>query len=296
MQHILRPSLSQKMSQFYALTKPRVTQLAVFCAVIGMFLATPELPPLKTVLAATIGIWLLAGAAFAINCLVEREIDSRMARTARRPMPQGDLSVSETLTFAGIIGALGMLVLVQLVNPLTMWLTFGTFLGYAVIYTILLKPATSQNIVIGGAAGAMPPALGWAAIADHVPAQAWLLVLIIFLWTPPHFWALALMTNTDYARANVPMLPNVRGVAQTKIEIFVYSVLLVLASLALTPLGVFGLWYFVPAFGLGAFFMWDAWKLLRGGPVKPAARALFKYSLLYLALMCVAMVLDSVIR
>jgi protoheme IX farnesyltransferase len=170
-----------RIAQYWALTKPRVTQLAVFCAVIGMFLATPELPSWKIVVAATIGIWLLAGAAFAINCLVEREIDSRMARTARRPMARGEITVLQTLVFSGVIGGAGMWVLYNFVNPLTMWLTFATFVGYAVIYTIILKPATPQNIVIGGLSGAMPPALGWAAVANDLPMQAWILVLIMFI-------------------------------------------------------------------------------------------------------------------
>src|SRR5690606_36097420 len=172
-----------RLAQYWALTKPRVTQLAVFCAVIGMFLSTSELPSWRIVVAATVGIWLLAGGAFAINCLVEREIDARMARTARRPMARGELSVIETLIFAGLIGGAGMWVLYNFVNALTMWLTFATFIGYAIIYTMILKPTTPQNIVIGGLSGAMPPALGWAAIANEVPMQAWILVLIIFVWT-----------------------------------------------------------------------------------------------------------------
>lgn len=291
MQHILRPSLSQKLSQFYALTKPRVTQLAVFCAVIGMFLASPELPPLKTVIAATIGIWLLAGAAFAINCLVEREIDSRMARTARRPLPQGDLSVSETLAFAGIIGALGMVVLVQLVNPLTMWLTFGTFLGYAVIYTIVLKPATSQNIVIGGAAGAMPPALGWAAIADHVPAQAWVLVLIIFLWTPPHFWALALYRTDDFKRSGLPMLPVTHGALHTRLQVFLYTIALFAGSLMPFVIGMSGVLYLILAVVLGGAFLVMSYLVWRHYTDR-LARQTFFYSIVYLALLFAALLVD----
>ena len=213
---------TNRLAQYWALTKPRVTQLAVFCAVIGMFLATPELPDWHRVVFATLGIWLLAGAAFAINCLVEREIDSRMARTARRPMARGEITVGQTLMFSGVIGGLGMWVLYNLVNPLTMWLTFATFLGYAIIYTIILKPATPQNIVIGGLAGAMPPALGWAAIANDVPMQAWILVLIIFIWTPPHFWALALYRRDDYAKSGLPMLPITHGMKFTQLQILLY--------------------------------------------------------------------------
>jgi protoheme IX farnesyltransferase len=209
------PLLLKRMRQYWALTKPRVTQLAVFCAVIGMFLATPTIPDLKIVLAATVGIWLLAGAAFAMNCLIEREIDARMARTARRPVVQGEITVWSTLVFSVVIGGIGMGVLFYWVNPLTMWLTFATFVGYAVIYTMLLKPATPQNIVIGGLSGAMPPALGWAAIANEVPMQAWLLVLIIFIWTPPHFWALAMYRRDDYEKSGLPMLPITHGLPFT---------------------------------------------------------------------------------
>jgi len=202
---------SNRIAQYWALTKPRVTQLAVFCALIGMFLATDGLPPWRLVVAATIGIWLLAGAAFAVNCLVEAEIDARMARTARRATAMGELSRRDTIVFSAIIGGAGMAVLYYLVNPLTMWLTVVTFVGYAVIYTMILKPATPQNIVIGGLSGAMPPALGWAAIANDVPMQAWLLVLIIFVWTPPHFWALAMYRRDDYAKSGLPMLPITHG-------------------------------------------------------------------------------------
>jgi protoheme IX farnesyltransferase len=174
-----------RLRQYLVLTKPRVTQLAVFCAVIGMFLAAPGMPPLQVIVAATIGIWLLAAAAFAVNCLIEQQIDSRMARTRHRATARGDISPQQTLMTSGVLGGIGMFILYTWVNPLTMWLTFATFVGYAVIYTVLLKPRTPQNIVIGGLSGAMPPALGWAAVADAVPAQAWLLVLIIFVWTPP---------------------------------------------------------------------------------------------------------------
>lgn len=291
MQLILPRALPVKVAQFYALTKPRVTQLAVFCAVIGMFLASPGLPPLWTVLAGTLGIWLLAGAAFAINCLVEREIDARMARTARRPMPSGELRVEETLTFASVIGALGMVVLYNWVNPLTMWLTFGTFVGYAIVYTILLKPATSQNIVIGGAAGAMPPALGWAAVAGHVPAQAWLLVLIIFLWTPPHFWALALYRTDDFKRSGLPMLPVTHGPLHTRLQVFLYTVALVAATLLPYAIRMSGLIYLALALVLGAIYLGYSYRVWRAYSDR-LARSAFRFSIVYLALLFAALLLD----
>src|SRR5690606_24149992 len=175
--------------------------------VIGMFLATPGVPPLEVLVAATVGIWLLAAAAFAVNCLIEQHVDARMVRTRHRATARGDITPLQTLAMSGVLGGIGMFILYYWVNPLTMWLTFATFVGYAVIYTVLLKPRTPQNIVIGGLSGAMPPALGWAAVADAVPAQAWLLVMIIFVWTPPHFWALALYRSSDYQSAGLPMLP-----------------------------------------------------------------------------------------
>ena len=178
--------------QYWALTKPRVTQLAVFCAIIGMFLATPGMVPLPVLIGGSLGIWLLAGAAFAVNCLVEQKVDAKMRRTAWRPSATGEITDVQIIIFALVIGAAGMVLLWNFANPLTMWATAATFIGYAIIYTLLLKPATPQNIVIGGLSGAMPPALGWAAVANDFPAEAWLLVLIIFTWTPPHFWALAL--------------------------------------------------------------------------------------------------------
>jgi protoheme IX farnesyltransferase len=295
MQHIRLPTLPQKAAQFYALTKPRVTQLAVFCAVIGMFLASPALPSFPTVLAATFGIWLLAGAAFAINCLVEREIDARMARTARRPMPLGELRVEEALTFASIIGAAGMALLYREVNALTMWLTFGTFVGYAIVYTILLKPATSQNIVIGGAAGAMPPALGWAAVANHVPAEAWLLVLIIFLWTPPHFWALALYRTDDFRRSGLPMLPITHGPVHTRLQVFLYTIALIAATLMPYAIRMSGLIYLAAAVVLGGVYLMYSYRVWRSY-TDVVARAAFRFSIVYLALLFAALLLDHYLR
>lgn len=282
---------SHRIAQYWALTKPRVTQLAVFCAVIGMFLATDGMPDWRVVIAATFGIWLLAGAAFAVNCLAEREIDARMARTARRPMALGEISVKETFIFSAIIGGAGMWILYSLVNPLTMWLTFATFVGYAVIYTMFLKPLTPQNIVIGGLSGAMPPALGWAAVADAVPAGAWLLVLIIFIWTPPHFWALALYRNNDYKRAGLPMLPVTHGQQFTRLHILLYSVALFAASILPFIVRMSGLLYLASAIVLSGLFVWRSWQLYREYSDE-RSRGLFRYSIVYLALLFAALLVD----
>ncbi len=286
---------TSRLAQYIALTKPRVTQLAVFCAVIGMFLATPSLPDWRIVLAATVGIWLLAGAAFAVNCLVEREIDSRMARTARRPSAQGEISAKQILIFSTAIGGLGMWILYALVNPLTMWLTFVTFVGYAVIYTIILKPATPQNIVIGGLSGAMPPALGWAAIADDVPKQAWLLVLIIFVWTPPHFWALAMYRRDDYAKSGLPMLPVTHGPEFTRFHIWLYTIALFATTMLPYAIHMSGLIYLVSAIILGLAFLWYAWRIYRHYD-DLLARKTFTFSIVYLSLLFLALLVDHYLR
>src|SRR6202795_3895794 len=217
--------------QFLRLTKPRVVSLIVFTAVIGMFLASPGLPPLSALVFGTLGIALTAGAAAAINCLVEQKLDAVMARTRARPLPMGELTSAQTLIFAGAIGGIGLGVLYVLVNPLTMWLTLATFVGYAIVYTVILKPLTPQNIVIGGASGAMPPVLGWAAINGDVTFQPLLLFLIIFAWTPPHFWALALYRRDEYARAGVPMLPVTHGERFTPLYVVLYTLLLTAVTL-----------------------------------------------------------------
>jgi protoheme IX farnesyltransferase len=277
--------------QYLVLTKPRVTQLAVFCAVIGMFLAAPGVPDLKRVVFATLGIWLLAAAAFAINCLIEQEIDARMLRTARRPTACGTILPQQVLVLSGLLGGVGMLVLYNLVNPLTMWLTFATFVGYVVIYTIILKPRTPQNIVIGGLSGAMPPALGWAAIANAAPAQAWVLVLIIFIWTPPHFWALALYRTNDYLKAGLPMLPVTHGQKFTRLHILLYSIALFATTLLPYVIRMSGLFYLFCAFVLGAVFIHYAWRLFRVYS-DALARKLFRYSIVYLALLFGALLID----
>ncbi|HEV2219627.1 MAG TPA: heme o synthase [Casimicrobiaceae bacterium] len=281
--------------QFFALAKPRVVLLIVFTAVIGMFLAVPGIPPSGAVVFGTIGIALVAGAAAAVNCLVEQNIDKLMRRTSWRPLPQGQLTSRETLAFAGIVGAAGLAVLYQFVNPLTMWLTLATFVGYAIIYTVLLKPATPQNIVIGGASGAMPPVLGWAAVTGTVPAEALLLFLIIFVWTPPHFWSLALYRRDDYAKAKLPMLPVTHGMHYTQVMILLYTVALTAVTLMPYAVGMSGPVYLVAAVGLGVTFVAYAWNLVRSYS-DALARATFRYSILYLSALFSALLVDHYLR
>jgi heme o synthase len=281
--------------QFHALTKPRVVQLIVFCAVIGMLLADPGLPDWRVVLPATVGIWLVAGAAAAFNCVVEQRIDAKMARTAWRPTAKGELSNTQTLCFSAVLCGAGSALLYWLVNPLTMWLTFATFVGYAVIYTVLLKPLTPQNIVIGGASGAMPPLLGWTAVRGEVGAEALLLVLIIFLWTPPHFWALALYRTEDYARAGLPMLPVTHGAAFTRLQVLLYTLVLFAATLLPFVHGMSGWLYLASAVVLGAWFIGYAWRLWRAYSDNLARRT-FRFSILYLSLLFAALLADHYLR
>ena len=252
-----------RLRQFLALTKPRVVSLIVFTAVIGMFLAVPGLPPLSAVVFGTLGIALVAGAAAAINCLVEQKIDAVMARTRARPLPRGELTSRQTLLFASSIGGLGLLVLYAKINPLTMWLTLATFVGYAIVYTVLLKPATPQNIVIGGASGAMPPVLGWAAVANDVAPEALILFLIIFVWTPPHFWSLALYRAKEYAKAGLPMLPVTHGSEYTRLQIVLYTLVLVAVTLLPFAIRMSGFLYLGAAVALGAVFVGYAVALLK---------------------------------
>jgi protoheme IX farnesyltransferase len=277
--------------QFYALTKPRVVQLIVFCAVIGMFLAVPGWPPLVPALAATAGIWLVAAAAAAFNCLVEQQIDSRMTRTAWRPTAKGELTNTQTLTFAVLLCAAGSALLLAWVNAVTLWLTLATFVGYAIIYTLVLKPRTPQNIVIGGASGAMPPVLGWAAMTGHADADAWLLCLIIFLWTPPHFWALALYRTEDYRKAGLPMLPVTHGPDFTKLHVFLYTLILFAGTLLPFVSGLSGPLYLACAVVLGAIFSAYAFKLWRHYS-DALARKTFRFSILYLSLLFAALLVD----
>src|SRR6266550_3190728 len=277
--------------QFLSLTKPRVVSLIVFCAVIGMYLSTPGWVPPKLLLAATIGIWLVAGAAAAVNCLVEQKIDAVMTRTRARPLPRGELTSLQTLAFAGAVGGTGLWMLYTLVNPLTMWLTFGTFIGYAVVYTILLKPMTPQNIVIGGASGAMPPVLGWAAVNGQVAPEALLLFLIIFAWTPPHFWALALYRTEDYAKAGLPMLPVTHGHKFTRLYVLLYTLILFAAALLPFAYGMSSWIYLAAALVLNGVFVGYACRLYLDYS-DALARCTFRYSIAYLAALFAALLLD----
>jgi heme o synthase len=283
--------LIRRIRAFYALTKPRVVSLIVFTAVIGMFLATPGMVPVQILLAATLGIASVAGAAAAVNCLVEQKIDAVMQRTRARPLPRGELSSLQTLLFAGMLGGLGLWVLVHFVNPLTMWLTLATFVGYAIVYTVILKPMTPQNIVIGGAAGAMPPVLGWAAVTGEVTTEAMLLFLIIFAWTPPHFWALALYRTEDYARAGVPMLPVTHGKEYTRLQVLLYTIILFAVSLLPFAVRMSGWLYLAAALTLGAVYLGYAVRIYTAYSDRLAQRC-FRYSIVYLATLFAALLVD----
>ena len=283
-----------RIAQFYALTKPRVVQLIVFCALIGMVLAIPGIPTwldVRLALIACTGIWLVAGAAAAFNCLVEQGIDAKMRRTAWRPTARGQLSNPLTLTFSAGLCSLGSWILYVWVNPLTMWLTFATFVGYAVVYTVILKPLTPQNIVIGGASGAMPPVLGWAAMTGSVGPEAMILFLIIFLWTPPHFWALALYRVEDYRKAGLPMLPVTHGNEFTRLQVFLYTLVLFAACLLPFVFKMSGWLYLAAAIALGAGFSGYAWRLWRNYS-DALARKTFRFSLIHLSVLFAALLLD----
>ncbi len=283
--------------QFNALTKPRVIQLIVFCALIGMVLAVPGVPTWGDVqlgLWACVGIWLVAGAAAVFNCLVEKRIDALMKRTSWRPTAKGELSDTEAFVFSSVLCVVGSVVLYSWVNPLTMWLTFATFVGYAVVYTVILKPLTPQNIVIGGASGAMPPVLGWAAMTGEVGPEALILFLIIFLWTPPHFWALALYRVEDYRKSGLPMLPVTHGNAFTRLQIWLYTLVLFAACLLPFIYQMSGWFYLVSAVLLGIGFCGYAYKLWRNYSDE-LARATFKFSLIHLSLLFAAFLIDHYI-
>ena len=282
-------------NQYWELTKPRVVALIVFTALVGMFLAVPGLPPLREGFFGLLGIWLAAASAAAINHLIDQRIDKVMARTANRPLATGALRPVQVLVFAVLLGVASMAILVLLVNPLTALLTFASLIGYAVVYTGFLKRATPQNIVIGGIAGAAPPLLGWAAVTGMQNPWDWahalLLVLIIFVWTPPHFWALAIFRREDYARALIPMLPVTHGVTYTRWQILLYTVLLVVVTVLPWAVGMSGVFYLGGALVLGAVFLWYAWKLL-DPPDDFFAMRVFHYSVVYLMALFAFLLLD----
>jgi protoheme IX farnesyltransferase len=292
------PTTVSVLRQFYALTKPRVVQLIVFCALIGMVLAVPGVPGLAELqqgALACIGIWLVAGAAAAFNCLVEKGIDAKMKRTAWRPTARGELSDRQALLFSAALCAAGSALLWFAVNPLTMWLTFATFVGYAVVYTVILKPLTPQNIVIGGASGAMPPVLGWAAMTGEVSPEALILFLIIFLWTPPHFWALALYRVEDYRKAGLPMLPVTHGNEFTRLQVLLYTFILFAACLMPFIYGMSGWLYLVVAFGVSIGFTGHAFALWRNYS-DALARKTFRFSLIHLSVLFAALLVDHYLR
>ena len=285
------PAQPSRWAQFYSLTTPRVVQLIVFCALSGMLLAQPGLPDLARAGAAVLGIWLVAAAAAAFNCIVEQHIDARMARTRWRPTAKGELAVSQTLFFSAVLCVAGTTVLYFWVNPLTMWLTFATFIGYAVVYTVVLKPLTPQNIVIGGASGAMPPVLGWAAMTGDVGHEALILCLIIFLWTPPHFWALALYRVEDYRKAGLPMLPITHGSEFTRLQVLLYTFVLFAATLLPFVFRMSGWIYLASAVVLGGWFIALAWQLWRHYS-DALARRTFRFSIWHLSLLFAALLVD----
>lgn len=284
-------TLNARLKNFFPLCKPRVTSLIVFTALIGMFLATPHMVPWPLLVATTLGIASTSGAAAAFNCLIEHKIDAVMARTRARPLPTGQVSSTETMVFATLLGGAGLAILYFYVNPLTMWLTFATFVGYAVIYTIFLKPATPMNIVIGGASGAMPPILGWAAVTNNVGPESLIMFLIIFAWTPPHFWALALYRREEYAKVGMPMLPVTHGEAFTLLHILLYTVILVAVSLMPYGLGMSGMIYLISVLILDAIFMAYVIGLYKKYSDDLAKRT-FRYSITYLTLLFAALLVD----
>ena len=283
--------LSENFKNFFSLCKPRVTSLIVFTALIGMFLATPGMVPWPLLIATTVGIAFASGAAAAFNCLIEHKIDAIMARTRGRALPTGQVSSGQTSIFASILGSTGLAILYFFVNSLTMWLTFATFVGYAVIYTVFLKPATPMNIVIGGASGAMPPILGWAAVNNVVAPESLIMFLIIFAWTPPHFWALALYRREEYAKVGMPMLPVTHGEEFTLLHILLYTIILVAVSFMPYGMHMSGLIYLVSAIILNAIFMAYVVGLYRKYSDDLAKRT-FRYSIIYLTLLFAALLVD----
>jgi heme o synthase len=288
-------SLRTLVHEYYELCKPRVVMLIVFTAIVGMFLAAPGLPPLDRLLFATLGIGLQAASAAAINQLIDRNIDARMARTCGRPLVTGTLGIAESVLFATVLGVLGFWILLEWVNPLTAWLTLATLVGYAGVYTLYLKRATPQNIVIGGAAGAFPPVLGWVAITGALDPQALLLFLLVFVWTPPHFWALAIERHREYAAADIPMLPVTHGVEFTRTQVLLYTILLVVVSVLPFVFGMSGPIYLAGALILGAVFLHHA-VLLKFRPRPGLPMKTFGYSIVYLMALFSLLLLDHYVK
>ncbi|ENJ7184654.1 heme o synthase [Vibrio fluvialis] len=284
-------SASSRWHIYLTLTKPKVVSLMLLTALVGMCLAQPELMPLKAAVLGLSGIGLMAGSAAAFNHLIDRRIDAMMARTYKRPLPSGEIQASRVMLFALSLGACGFAILYWGVNGLTAWLTFASLLGYAVVYTLYLKRATPQNIVIAGLAGAMPPLLGWTSVTGELHANAWLLVMIIFIWTPPHFWALAIHRRDDYAKADIPMLPVTHGVEYTKTSILLYTFLLALVCLLPVLVGMSGVIYFAASSVLSAGFIYSAWAL-KYDPDNSSAMNTFKYSIYHLMMLFIALLLD----
>ena len=284
-------ALAESLADFWALTKPRVVMLIVFTAVVGMFLATPDLPGCRVLVVGSLGIWLAAAGAAAINQILDARIDAQMARTMYRPLPRGRLTEKQALAFALVLAAISMAMLSLWVNVLTAVLTFASLIGYAVIYTLFLKRATPQNIVIGGAAGAAPPVLGWTAVTGTLDPHALLLFLIIFIWTPPHFWALAIFRRADYEKVSIPMLPITHGVTVTRWHILAYTVILVIVTLLPYLTGMASFFYLGGALVLGAGFLYYAIRLM-DPPDELFALKTFNYSILYLAALFAFLLID----
>ncbi|KHA59510.1 protoheme IX farnesyltransferase [Vibrio variabilis] len=289
--HYTRASSRANWHVYLTLTKPKVVALMLLTALVGMCLAVPDALPLQQASFGLIGIAMMAGSAAAYNHLIDRRIDSIMARTYKRPLPSGDIKASHVMMFATSIGLIGFVILYALVNPLTAWLTFASLVGYAVIYTMYLKRATPQNIVIAGIAGAMPPLLGWTAVTGELHAHAWLLVMIIFIWTPPHFWALAVHRKEDYAKADIPMLPVTHGVEYTKTSILLYTILLALVCLMPALVGMSGTIYWIGSVFLSLGFIGYAWKL-KFNPNESSAIETFKFSIYHLMALFVLLLFD----
>lgn len=276
---------------YYELTKPRVVLLIIFTVIVGMFLAVPGLPDIIPVVFGTIGIGLAASSAAVVNHVLDARIDVQMTRTRYRPLPQGKLSAINAFTFAGCLCVISMLMLWYVVNPLTAMLTFSSLIGYAVIYTVYLKRATPQNIVIGGAAGAAPPVLGWTAVTGELHSDALILFLIIFAWTPPHFWALAIARKNEYMKVGIPMLPVTHGIEYTRLFILLYTIILLLITLMPYLSGMSGLIYLVTAIILGGRFLWYALRLKKDNSGRLPMQ-MFRFSISYLIILFVALLLD----